>query len=112
MDIAGIALAIVGIVAVVGVLIRLVMWPYITAKRIRNAVSSKASPRDRADAREELGETGRRATSFFGFWFGLMAMALLITFLIPVIPGFLLWILVIAGAIAAFLLYNWSINRI
>jgi hypothetical protein len=112
MDFAGIALATAGFVAMVGILFRLLLWPYITAKRIRDAVSSKASPRDRADAREELGETGRRATSFFGFWFGLMAMGLIIIFLIPVIPGFLLWILVIAGAIAAFLLYNWSINRI
>ena len=105
-------LAIVAMVAVVGILFRLIMWPYITAKRIRNAVSTKADPRDRADAREELGETGRRATSFFGFMFGMMALSLMVIFLIPVLPEFLIWVIGIGAVIAVILLYFWSINRI
>jgi hypothetical protein len=112
MDMAGIALSVVVMVAAVGFLVRLVMWPYITAKRIRNAVSSKADPRDRADAREELGETGRRVTSYFAVFFGMMILLLIFFLVAPLLPEFLRWILLIAGGIAGILLYSWAQNRI
>lgn len=107
-----VALAIVGMVAVVGILFRLIMWPYITAKRIRNAVSSKANPRDRAEAREELSETGRRVTSYFAFFFGIIFLLLIFLLLAPLLPEFLRWILLIAVGIAGLILYSWAQNRI
>jgi hypothetical protein len=107
-----IALFAVVVVAVVSIVIRLLLWPYLMAKRVRNAVSSKADPRDREDAREELGETGRRITSYLAVFFTVLILGPTFFVVAPLLPEFLRLILLIITGFAGWVVYIWAQNRI
>ena len=108
----GFPFEIAAVAATISILVRFILWPYLTAKKISNVVSPNADSEARENAREELGETGRKITSYFAVLIGAILLSSIFILIAPFLPQLLVWVLAITAWVAGFILYRWAQNRI